>query len=92
MLLVKDLEWTKEIRMGGEDTIFFAHTDLGRFSVLDRLTGYGFGIRDIETGYRDLDGKFWLASNGFDIRDDELLTIKQAIAKVKKYANTCSGA
>ncbi len=66
------------------------HTNLGTITVLDRETGYGTGIRDVETGYRDLDGNFWLASGGYDIRDMNVKTFGEAIASVKKNANTCN--
>jgi len=38
-----------------------------QFTVLDRMTGYGY--RDVETGYRDADNVFWLAYGFFDIRN-----------------------
>lgn len=67
---------------------FAMHTNLGSLTVLDRMTGFGW--RDIETGYRDPDGKFWLASGNFDIRDSEAKTIGEAINLVKRFANTCN--
>lgn len=46
----------------------------GKTTILDRMTGYGY--RDIETGFREWNSPhrfmhcdFWLASNGFDIRE-----------------------
>jgi hypothetical protein len=64
--------------------------DGARITVLDRLTG--FGRRDVETGYRDKDDLFWLASGGFDIRRSEGLTIAEAIDLIKANANTCVAA
>ena len=91
-MFVKDLEWEKELCMGGEDVIFTAHTDNGRFTVLDRLTGWGDGCcRDTETGFKDKDGKFWLASGMFDIRNFPELQLAEAVDLVKKEANTCIG-
>ena len=91
-MLVKELEWEKEVRMRGEDIIFVAHTNEGRFTVLDRLTGWGGGnCRDTETGFKDTTGKFWLASGMFDIRDFPELAIQEAVDLVKKEANTCIG-
>jgi hypothetical protein len=91
-MLVKEFEWKKESRMDGEDVIFTAHTDAGRFTVLDRLTGWGDGCcRDIETGFKDKDGKFWLASGMFDIRSFPELQLSEAVDMVKKEANTCIG-
>jgi hypothetical protein len=88
---VSELDFKKTIQGGGEDTLFGCNTDLGRISVLDRMTGWGNGIRGIETGYSDKNGKFWLASCGFDIREYPDLDLPQAIEKIKEYANTCVG-
>ena len=65
------------------------HTNLGSFTVLDRLTGFGW--RDTETGYRDQEGKFWLASGNYDIRNKKHVTFKEAIDHIKNNANTCIG-
>jgi len=66
------------------------HTNLGSLTVLDRMTGYG--VRDIESGYREPDsGKFWLASGGYDVRSICPTTMKEAIEYVKRNANTCIG-
>lgn len=67
------------------------HSNLGSITVLDRMTGFGMGMRDIETGYRDMDGKFWLASGGFDVRRKGCETIGDAIACIKRNANNCKG-
>jgi hypothetical protein len=88
---VKDLVWREEKRCGGEDVIFFANSELCTFSVLDRLTGYEFEIRDTETGLRDPHGKFWLASGNYDIRQFPELSIDEAIRQIKKDANVCNG-
>lgn len=63
--------------------------DVEKITVLDRLTGWGNGIRDVETGYTDKDGRFWLASWNFDIRKKGVKTIGEAIELIKKSANTC---
>ncbi len=65
------------------------HTNLGSLTVVDKMTGYGY--RDVETGYRDINGKFWLASGGCDVRHSGADTIGEAIAWVKINANTCIG-
>lgn len=90
-MLVKDLEWKEEKRCDREDTLYIAHTDLGRITVLDRITGWGGGLRDIETGYKDKDGRFWLASCAFDIRRFPELSLDEAVELIKKEANTCRG-
>ena len=63
------------------------HSNLGSITILDRLTGFGW--RDVETGFRDTDNNFWLASGLFDIRDRKPKTIGEAIALIKHNANTC---
>lgn len=45
------------------------HCDFGSITILDRRTGFGW--RDIESGFRDKDGKFWLASGNYDVRDSD---------------------
>lgn len=65
--------------------------DGGQITVLDRVTGWSGGSRDIESGYKDKDGKFWLASCQFDIREQGPITVAEAIAIIKEYANTCTG-
>ena len=72
-----------------DDENFALHTNLGTLTVLDRMTGYGGGMRDIESGYRDPEGNFWLASCGCDVRYSESKTIGEAIEWVKSNANTC---
>jgi hypothetical protein len=80
-------------KINEDDTLFYLNLGgLERITVLDRLTGCGEGdIRDIETGYKDKDGKFWLASGRFDIREFPELTIEEAISKIKSNANNCIG-
>jgi hypothetical protein len=89
---IKDLEWKHKTICGGEDHLFSANVDgVGRLSVLDRLTGYGWCARDTETSFRDTGDKFWLVSGMFDIRNYPDLTIEEAVAKVKQWANNCTG-
>jgi hypothetical protein len=79
-----------EVAMEMSENIQFAlHTNLGSITVLDRMTGYEY--RDIETGFRDVDGKFWLASGNLDVRKSGVKTIGEAIEWIKKNANTCKG-
>lgn len=72
------------------DIQFAFHCNLGSITVLDRMTGFSFG-RDTETGYRDPDGKFWLASGMFDIRKHMPISLKDAIELIKANANNCVG-
>ena len=89
-MTVSDLVFIKEELING-NTCWRAPLDGCQFSVLDRMTGWGGGIRDTETGFRDRDNNFWLVSGMFDIRDYADLSIKDAITKIKDSANTCRG-
>lgn len=81
----------KECDPDGYNVAF--HSNIGSITVLDRMTGFtgmdGHGMRDVETGYRDKDGNFWLASGRFDIRDLNPKTVGEAIDLIKKNANNC---
>lgn len=94
-MLVGDIEWVVTTPPGTENTLYtyylVGNSGQERLTVLDRLTGYSCGIRDVESGYRDAVGTFWLASGGVDIRQYPELTVEEAIALVKRLANTCIG-
>lgn len=62
-----------------------------KITVLDRMTGWGNGMRDIESGYTDETGKFWLASGNFDVTKQGEITVEKAIELIKANANTCVG-
>lgn len=81
-----DLEWTRR-KLSDEDTIYRLSCQLGSITVLDRMTG--FGHRDVETGFTDLEGKFWLASGDLDVREADHNSIEGAIQWIKDNANTC---
>ena len=70
-----------------KDTQWALHTNLGSITVLDRMTGFGW--RDVETGFRDPNGAFWLASGMMDVRKENLKTFKDAIQWIKDNSNTC---
>lgn len=70
---------------------FALHTNLGTLTVLDRETGFSFIQRDVESGFRDADGKFWLASGDQDVRKSGAKTLGEAIKWVKSRANNCVG-
>ncbi len=57
------------------------HTNIGTLTVVDRMTG--FGCRDVESGYRDMDNNFYLAMGGFDVRVCGAKTMQDAIDWVK---------
>jgi len=83
------LSWKEETLC--ENTLYTAYVDgVGWITVLDRMTGFSWG-RDIESGFKDMDGRFWLASGNFDIRRHNGLTITQAIDEIKVNANICVG-
>jgi len=89
---VPELIWKTEIICDGNDILHSVNIEnVGRITVLDRLTGYSGYIRDIETGFKDLDGKFWLASGNKDIRNYPNFTIEQAVNWIKNNANNCIG-
>ena len=85
-----DMFYEVDMSRREDDQQFALHTDLGSLTVLDRMTGFGW--RDIETGYRAKDGKFWLASGGYDVRESGAETLGAAIEWVKQNANNCVGA
>jgi hypothetical protein len=88
-----DVHWREIPDDTTENTLFaLSCTNGSKITVLDRMTGYGFGIRDIESGYRDTQGKFWLASGRCDVRTHPEFTIQQAIEWIQAHANTCVGA
>ena len=62
-------------------------TNGSQLTVLDRMTGYGDGLRDVETGYRNKAGAFWLASGGFDVREYENCTYAEVIKMLKRRAH-----
>ena len=68
---------------------FAFHSELGSLTVLKRMTGFGY--RDVETGFRSPDDRFWLASGGCDVRRSGCKTVGEAIERVKYHANTCTG-
>ena len=77
------------------DTLYTAKIDNHKFTVLDRETGFGNGIRDIETGYKNSnfpkESNFWLASCGCDIREHLPMELDDAIKWVKDRANNVVG-
>ena len=88
-LLTSDLFYDVDMSYSETNSQVAFHCNHGSITVLDRMTGFGF--RDTETGYRAPDGKFWLASGGFDIRDRLPLMIGEAIDAIKKNANNMRG-
>lgn len=75
-----------------DNILYIAKLESGeRITVLDRETGFDWCRRDIETGYGDLEGKFWLVSGNFDIRNYPDLDISDAIELIKSNANICRG-
>ena len=83
------LEFHKCEDRDDEDRQWALFTNIGDITVVDRMTGFGW--RDVETGYRDMEKKFWLASGGCDARNCGAQTIGEVIQFVKDNANTCVG-
>ena len=77
-------EWSEKVikMIDANDYLSTLHVaGIGRFTVLDRMTG--FGHRDIESGFMDLDGNFFLRQGNFDIRKMDLYPM-EAIEEIKK--------
>ena len=70
-------------------TLYRLYTGYGQITVMDRMTGFGY--RDIESGYHDLDGNFWLASGNVDVRKSGAETVAEAIEYIKSRANKATG-
>jgi len=84
-----DLEFYKCPEQFEDNVLYALHTNLGSLTVLDRMTGFGY--RDTETGYRDMEGNFWLALGMQDVRKSKSTTMQEAIDWVKKNANNYLG-
>ena len=79
--------FTESENNSNDDYQVYFHSNLGSLTVLDRMTGFGY--RDTETGYRDNNGNFWLASGALDVRWCGAKTVGDAIKWVKAHANNC---
>ena len=90
---IKELTF-KETKINDENTIYSVFVGNQRFTVLDRMTGFGW--RGIETGYCDNylapleTPNMWIAT-GFDIRNYPDATLEEAVQLIKKNANVCRG-
>lgn len=90
--MLDNVVWRQTERYDSEDILLSMYIEGGgRITVLDCMTGYGYGIRDIESGYRDEKGLFWLASGRFDITRRHNITVAEAIQIIKENSNTCTG-
>ncbi len=74
---VKDIEW-KELHYS-ENILYSYDFEGGRLTILDRETGWEFRSRDIETGYKDSQGKFWLASGAMMFETTQNLLFKKLL-------------
>ncbi len=84
---IKDLVFNDVPMWDPDNSQQVHHAPWGSITVTDRVLDFGW--RDIETGFRDPDGVFWLASGDFDITDFPDLSISEAIESIKENANTC---
>ena len=75
-------DWQPE---GGEQ--WALHTNLGSLTVVDRVTGFGW--RDVESGYRNKEGLFWLASGHVNVMYSKAGTVGEAIDYVIAMSNAC---
>jgi len=95
-ILKSELFYDVDMSLAHDTQRAFHTVEFGSITILDRETGFSDGcggyFRDVETGYRDNDGKFWLASGDFDIlKIAEGKTIGESIELIKKNANNCRG-
>lgn len=72
------------VRTGDEDIQYAFHSNIGSITVVDRLTGFGW--RDVESGFRDTNGNFWLASGRCNVMESGASTIGEAIKWIKDRA------
>ena len=90
---IKELSF-KETKINDDNTIYSAFVGNQRFTVLDRMSGFGW--REIETGYCDnylapLESpNMWIAT-GLDIRDYPGLTLTEAVKLIKEKADVRRG-
>lgn len=73
-------ERTLKIPNHPDDKNWILWTNLGTFTVLSRMTGFGY--REIESSWRDTEDTFWLAI-GYDVRKSGAKTIAEAIQYIK---------
>jgi hypothetical protein len=76
-----------EVPMYDEDRQWAFHSNLGSITVVDRMTGFGY--RDEETGFRDNENYFWLASGHINVLYSNCKTVGEAIEWIKARANNC---
>lgn len=86
---ISEVEWiyreTKHFEMREPNRQWMYSDEYGGFlSIMDRMTGFGYNVRDTETAYRTADGRFCCAVGMFDIRHYPDLTIKEAIALISE--------
>jgi len=79
---IKDLTFTATKSGSYGNTLYGCNINNLRFTILDIMTGFGY--RDVETGFRDTNGDFWLARGGFDIRCFPELELWEAIELIKR--------
>ncbi len=91
------LDWqSDDVADNGErETTVWRHRLMngGAITVVHRLTGYGYGVWDTETGYRSPCGKFWLASGDWDIREHlhRFDSEEAMISWIIERSNNCRG-
>lgn len=92
-----DTELSSKIKFGmfcqvetlSDDIQYALHTDIGSITIFERITGFGW--LDVETGFRDTNGKFWLDSGNKNVMDSKCDTFGEAVEWIKNNANTCVG-
>lgn len=81
---LSDLEFHEVFPRYEEDIEYALHTNVSSFTVLDRVTGFGW--RDTETEFTNEYGGYWLATGNCDVGNSGSLTIQEAIDFVESHA------
>lgn len=89
--LISDIEFKVWYKYESDIVVGVTINGIGNITVMERETGYGYGTIDVETGFKDVNDKFWLVSGRFDIRNYPSMPIEEAISFIKGRANTCVG-
>ena len=90
IMKIKDLVFIEDIYGDAPDESYlyycYLDKDSKRLTVLNRVTGYSDCRWEIESGYQDEKGNFFLYI-GFDIREHPESTVEEIIETIK--ANSC---
>lgn len=80
---ISEIEWTEKDTHG--DILRAFHFDLGRITVLDRMTGFGY--RETETAFTPKSSALFYLAQGFDIREYPEMSLVDAVELIKEKAS-----